>query len=213
MAQLDPTSPSDETEKTLNIFKLQVTAAVRGKVKSVNILGLLHSRSLFNWGGNGGHAVRDDTHGGRDETGEGSDHGWVVDDVLGGVVGHVLLDRDLGHVVDLVVDLVADMLDHRLGHLVGGGMGQWYSGSRHIDGVGGHGGSSLHLNRLRGLDKPIADGWGSNEGSVNNRNGLADGINKPVLVEVLGESLQSQRSVAFWCGDQISDSRCEGSGG
>ena len=105
MAQLDPTSPSDETEKTLNIFKLQVTAAVRGKVKSVNILGLLHSRSLFNWGGNGGHAVGDDTHGGRDETGEGSDHGCVVDDVLGGVVGHVLLDRDLGHVLHLVVDL------------------------------------------------------------------------------------------------------------
>merc|ERR550534_2012090 len=115
MAQLDPTSPSDETEKTLNIFKLQVTAAVRGKVKSVNILGLLHSRSLFNWGGNGGHAVGDDTHSGRDETGEGSDHGCVVDDVLGGVVGHVLLDRDLGDVLDLVVDLVADMLDHGRG--------------------------------------------------------------------------------------------------
>ena len=189
MAQLDPTSPSDETEKTLNIFKLQVTAAVRGKVKSVNILGLLHSRSLFNWGGNGGHAVGDDTHGGRDETGEGSDDGCVVDDVLGGVVGHVLLDRDLGHVVDLVVDLVADMLDNRggvdnrLGHLVGDGMSQWHGGSRHIDGVGGHGGSSLHLNllnRLRGLDNPIADGWGSNEGSVNNRHSLADGINKPL---------------------------------
>ena len=119
----------------------------------------------------------------------GSDNGGVVDDVLGGVVGHVLLDRDLGHVVDLVVDLVADMLDNRggvdnrLGHLVGDGMGQWHSCSRHIDGVGGHGGSSLHLNllnRLRGLDNPIADGWGSNEGSVNNRHGLADGINKPL---------------------------------
>ena len=35
----------------------------------------------------------------------GSHNGGVVDDVLGGVVSHVLLDRDLGHVLHLVVDL------------------------------------------------------------------------------------------------------------
>ena len=49
------------------------------------------------------------------ETSVGSDNRGVVDDVLGGVVGHVLLDRHLGDVLDLVVDLVADMLDHRGG--------------------------------------------------------------------------------------------------
>jgi len=54
------------------------------------------------------------------ETSEGktsisSDDGGVVDDVLGGVVGHVLLDGDLGHVLDLVVDLVTNVLDNRGG--------------------------------------------------------------------------------------------------
>merc|ERR1719193_1520960 len=37
----------------------------------------------------------------------------MVDDVMGGVGGGVLLDSDLGDVVDLVVDLVTNMVDNR----------------------------------------------------------------------------------------------------
>ena len=36
---------------------------------------------------------------------------------------------------------------------------------------------------------------------------------KPVLVQVLGESLQSQRSVAFRSSDQVSNGWCQGTGG
>merc|ERR1719245_1558770 len=68
--------------------------------------------------------------GGRD----GSHHRGVVDDVVGGVLGHVLLDRDLGDVVDLVMDLVSDVLED------GGGVDNRGGG----DGVlsVGHGGLS-----------------------------------------------------------------------
>ena len=40
-----------------------------------------------------------------------------------------------------------------------------------------------------------------------------DWAHKPVLVQVLGESLQSQRSVALRSSDQVSDGGCEGTGG
>merc|ERR1712098_1038004 len=48
--------------------------------------------------------------------GEGSSNNWgVVDHMAGGVGGNVLLDRDLGNMVDLVVDIVADLVDNRGG--------------------------------------------------------------------------------------------------
>jgi len=60
--------------------------------------------------------------------GKGSSNNWgVVDHVAGGVGGNMLLDRDLGDMVDLVVDIVANMLDNR-----GGGNSNW--GSMSISG-------------------------------------------------------------------------------
>merc|ERR1712128_82733 len=66
-----------------------------------------------------------------------SDNWCVVDHMVGGVGGDVLLDRHLGNMVDLVVNLVSNLVDHR-----GGGnskrssMGNSYwgnSGSRSIN--------------------------------------------------------------------------------
>ena len=55
--------------------------------------------------------------------GKGSSNNWgMVDHVAGGVGGNMLLDRDLGNMVDLVVDIVANMLDNR-----GGGNSNWGS--------------------------------------------------------------------------------------
>merc|ERR1719206_1492766 len=48
----------------------------------------------------------------------------MVDHVVGGVGGGVLLDSDLGDVVDLVVDLVANLVDNRsCGNMVVGNRG------------------------------------------------------------------------------------------
>ena len=44
--------------------------------------------------------------------GVGSNNWGMVDHMLGGVVGNMLLDRDLGNVLDLMVDLVANMVDN-----------------------------------------------------------------------------------------------------
>merc|ERR1719431_1964253 len=49
----------------------------------------------------------------RDNSNEGTDNRGMVDDVVGGVGGSVLLDSDLGYMVDLVVDLVTNMVDNR----------------------------------------------------------------------------------------------------
>ena len=76
----------------------------------------------------------------------------MVDDVLGGVVGHVLLDRDLGHMLDLVVDLVADMLDH------GGSVDSCVNGGS-VD----QGGSSMDGGDSRdggGMSDSDGSGWG-----------------------------------------------------
>merc|ERR1719431_2035752 len=49
----------------------------------------------------------------RDSSNEGTDNRGMVDDVVGGVGGGVLLDSDLGDMMDMVVDLVTDMVDNR----------------------------------------------------------------------------------------------------
>ena len=148
-----------------------------------------------------------------EETSEGTDHGGVIDDMLGDVVGHVLLDSDLGHVVDGVVNVVADMLDNG-GSGIGDrcGVVSGNSGDRfNLGGGGGDGVGSRSGDNLRG-SKPVGDvvgsnsrgdnpwvvvgsnsGGGDNKSVVDDRdNSLADGVNKAVLVEVLGESLEGE---------------------
>ena len=79
-----------------------------------------------------------------------------------------------------MLDLVADLLDqgagvdNRLGDLVGDGISDWHSDSGDID-IGGHGGSSLHLHLGR-----LPHCIGGHDGSVTHRDGLDDGINKPL---------------------------------
>merc|ERR1712198_448958 len=71
--------------------------AVDWAIQQNNFLGRLDSwGSLFN-----------------SSSSEGSTDNWgMVDDVLGGVMGHMLLDGNLGNMMDLVVDLVSNMLDN-----------------------------------------------------------------------------------------------------
>merc|ERR1719184_709425 len=81
----------------------------------------------------------------------GSTDNWsVVDDMAGGVGGDVLLDGDLGDMVDLVVDIVSNMLDNR-------GGGNSNRGSMSIGGnswgsmsVGGNSRSSVGSSNSRG---------------------------------------------------------------
>ena len=165
-------------------------------------LSLLDSGSLVgDLSGDGGSGD------GRDKTSESTDDRGVVDDVLGHVVGDVLLDRDLGHVLDGVVNLVADMLDNGGGGdgdgsgvvSSNGGSGNNLGGgdSRSGDNLGGGGGDGVGVDSRGGGDN-ILDGdrggvVSGDRGSVNDRDdSLADGVNKAVLVEVLGESLEGE---------------------
>merc|ERR1719365_383345 len=118
-----------------------------------------------------------------DQAGEGSSDNWgMVDDVLGGVVGHVLLDGDLGNVMDLVVDLISNMLNNWGS---GNSMDSW-------DSVGSNSWGSNSLD-LSGLDSnwsnSLDSNWGSSIGDSwsdgMNSNSLANWINKSILVKVL----------------------------
>merc|ERR1719243_566894 len=124
---------------------------------------------LNNWGsifssGSGGFSSSNnwDTGGSdREETvGEGTNYGSVVDDVVGGVGGSVLLDSDLGHVVD-------------------GGSGDGSNGgSLNLDGLDSSDrGSSWSSNSV--------GGGGNNGGSSNDWNCVGDGVDEAVLVNVL----------------------------
>merc|ERR1719450_1571040 len=103
----------------------------------------------------------------------------MVDHVVGGVGGGVLLDSDLGDVVDLVVDLVANLVDNRSrGNMVVGNRGHGNSrGSLDLN--------SLDLSNSRGSNCVVSNGgsYGDNRGSVGNR------INKSILVDIFRESL------------------------
>merc|ERR1711973_792664 len=110
----------------------------------------------------------------------------MVDDVLGGVVGHVLLDGNLGNMMDLVVDLVSNMLNNWGS---GNSMDSW--GSSSICNSWGSNGldlSSLDSNWSSSIGNSggssIGNSWSSNG---MNSNSLADWINESILVKVLRE--------------------------
>merc|ERR1719365_223642 len=129
-----------------------------------------------------------------DQAGEGSSDNWgMVDDVLGGVVGHVLLDGDLGNVMDLVVDLISNMLNNWGS---GNSMDSWDSVGRNSWGSNSLNLSSLDLSSLdSNWGSSIDSNWGSSIGDSwsngMNSNSLANWINKSILVKVLRESLES----------------------
>merc|ERR1719320_457316 len=87
----------------------------------------------------------------------------MVDHVVGGVGGGVLLDSDLGDVVDLVVDLVANLVDNRSC----GNMDGWSSNM--VVGNRGHGNSrgSLDLNSLDSSNSWSSNMVGSSRGNSN----------------------------------------------
>ena len=89
------------------------------------------------------------------------------------------------------------------GHQGGGhhGLHHWSLGNRHNGGKGSHwSGEGSH--NWRGEEGERSGNW----------DGLSDGINKSILVDVLGESLQRDWSQTTLSSDQISESSSEGSG-
>merc|ERR1719481_2170699 len=139
-----------------------------------NFLSSLNSRGGFSsWGSSNSSNWGNSW----DKSGKGSNNWGMVDDVLGGVVGHVLLDGDLGNVLNLVVDLVANMLDNwGSGNSIGS---NWGSNSLDSD----WGSNSLDLSSLD-------SNWGSSICNSRGSNSLANRINKSILVKVFRESLK-----------------------
>merc|ERR1711976_314055 len=101
----------------------------------------------------------------------------MVDDVLGGVVGHMLLDGNLGNMMDLVVDLVSNMLNNWGS---GNSMDSWDSSS--ICNSWGSNGLALSSSASNRSSSSISNSWSSNG---MNGNSLADWINESILVKVL----------------------------
>merc|ERR1719233_1397211 len=105
---------------------------------------------------------------------------------MGGVGGGVLLDSDLGDMVDLVVDLVTNMLDNR----GNSNCGSWsnvvvcnrgYSNSR---------GGSLHLDSLDSSNCWSSNCVVCNGGSYRDDwSSVGDRVNKAILVDIFRESL------------------------
>ena len=95
------------------------------------------------------------------KTSIGTNDRGMVDHMVGAVGGDMLLDRDLGHMVDLMVDVVANMLDNRGGgNGKRSGMGNSNWGSMSIGGnswgsmsIGGNSWGSMGIS---------GNSWGSN---------------------------------------------------
>merc|ERR1719317_1422499 len=124
----------------------------------------------------------------------------MVDHVVGGVGGGVLLDSDLGDMVDLVVDLVANLVDNRSC----GNMDGWSCNM--VVGNGGHGNSRCSLDSWSSnmVVSNNRGSYGDNRGSVGNR------INKSILVHIFRESLQGERGIATVGSNQVTNKRGEG---
>ena len=84
----------------------------------------------------------------------------------------MLLDSDLGNMVDLVVDLVTDLVDNGCCGNVVSSRGNMVVGHRSNSNSGG---CSLHLDSL-----DSSSSWSS----------MGDRVNKAILVDIFRESLQ-----------------------
>merc|ERR1719431_1810042 len=124
----------------------------------------------------------------RDSSNEGTDNRGMVDDMVGGVGGGVLLDSDLGDMMDLMMDLVTNMLDNRSsGDMVGSrgnsNCGNWSNSNSRS--------SSLDLDSLDSSNSRSSNCVVSNGGSYRDDwSCVSDRVNKPILVNIFRESLQ-----------------------
>merc|ERR1719350_817769 len=106
--------------------------------------------------------------------------------------------------------------------VVCGVCGVWCGNSRGGNNLGGGGGDGVGVDcrgssdNLGGEDRGgvVSGNRSDDRGLVDDRDdSLADGVNKAVLVEVLGESLEGEGLVSLGCGDQVPQGGGEGAGG
>merc|ERR1711872_497245 len=82
------------------------------------------------------------------ETSIGTNNWSMVDHMVGGVGGNMLLDSDLGNMVDLVVDLNSNLMDNRgSGNSNWGSMDNWGSVNGNWGSVNSNWGSVGNSNR------------------------------------------------------------------
>merc|ERR1719309_789394 len=116
----------------------------------------------------------------------------------------------LGDMVDGLVDLGHDVVAHHrgVGDSHGGGGDGLDLNGLDLDGLdGGDGGGD------GGVDDGAVSVGDSGGGVDNGGNSLADGINKAVLVHVLGEALQGDGAEAAVGGDEVAEGSGQRTGG
>merc|ERR1719234_573205 len=97
---------------------------------------------------------------------------------------------------------------------VGDGLnGNWCGGvdvGDCVPGVGNGGNGSPHSGNGGNTNVGSRDQVGNSVGNRSSNNSLANGVNKSILVQVLGEALKSIRAKALWGLDCVSEGRGEG---
>merc|ERR1712123_538164 len=123
--------------------------------------------------------------------------------MVGGVGRGVLLDTDLGNMMDLVVDLVSNMLDDwGCGNMVSSwgsiSISSSWDNSRGSNMVGSW--SSISISSSWGNNSMVVGNWGSNSVVVgnwcsnsNNWDSMGNWVNETILVHVLREYFQGER--------------------
>merc|ERR1711885_85238 len=119
----------------------------------------------------------------------------MVDDMVGGVGRCVLLDSDLGNMLDLVVDLISDMLDN------------WGSGN--MDSSRGSNMVSSRGSNMVSSRSSMVGNWSSD---CDNWGSMGNWVNKAILVNILRESLKGKRSIATVGGNEVTNQRGQRSG-
>merc|ERR1712106_909303 len=121
-----------------------------------------------------------------------SDNWCVVDHMVGGVGGDVLLDRDLGNMVDLVVNLVSNLVDHR-----GGGnsnrssMDNWGSMGNSKRGMGNSKRSSMSNSKRSSMGNGYWGNSGSRSINTSNQTMSKKTMSKKTTSNDLGISISS----------------------
>merc|ERR1719370_533999 len=139
-----------------NVFKLLARWQCRVQHEIFGSLSFLNNRGSLSL------SFSRSSSGYRDSSDESTNNRGMVDDVVGGVGRGVLLDSDLGDMVDLVVDLVTNLVDNRSC----GNVDSWGDNMVVSNGSNSNSRGSLDLNSL-----DSGNSWGGNMvGSSGNSN-------------------------------------------